>query len=269
MPTFILAGCQRNLAPRVDKALRNGASKLKGWSAFSFVGHQNQQHDIGLPQINALLMIAQEHSGAHILGLSTLKTRRQAEERISPFFRFRWLDSKPVGLVGAGDESTLIDMLGRVLEEENYWLANVKPKNSASPLVLPEIFSCRKDLREIWRLAQSYNNYGHLEAAASLIAKFKNHHRRHVGSFKNKPWYSEDNWIWDDDGERHGTSSFPLDWKYSTKLPDGFHFDVSANVKGKTHFADRTGQRHSYKTHLNVSAYGDVRGKENNPMNDR
>lgn len=262
MAAFILAGFQRSLARQVRKALQNGASKFEGWSAQPFVGHKNDQNDIGLCQIEDLLKMAQEHHDAHIFGLSTLNNRHQAAERIRPFFRFRWLDDKPVRLVGTGDESTLIDTLRGVIDEESYWLTNVKPKDSASPLVLPEIFSCRKDLREIWRLSESYGNRGHFEQAVRLIVKFKDYHRHKIDKFENKPWLAEDDWIWNDDGERHGTSSFPHNWKYSLKLPDGFHFDVSAKRKGKTHFSDRRNQSHPYKTHLNVSAHGDVRGTE-------
>lgn len=265
MPTFILAGFQRNLAPRIKKALENGAAQFAGWTSLSLVGHQNNQHDIGLDQIDELLAMAEEHDGAHIFGVSTLSTRGEVEERIRPHFRFRWLDAKPVGLVGSGDEATLITALSQALVEENYWLNNVKPKDSASPLALPDIFTCQKDLKDIWRLSQSYNNQGHLEAAVKRIAKFTSYHRRRIDGFKNTPWHADDDWIWEDDGERHGNPDFPMDWKFSLKLPDGFHFDVSAEVKGKTHFTDRRGKRHVFKKHLNVTAHGEVRGDSKAP----
>lgn len=260
MSTFILAGFQRNLAPRIKNALERGAARFPDWTGLSFVGHQNNQHDIGLGQIDQLLALAEEHGGAHIFGVSTMKTRDQAERRIRPYFRFRWFEARPIALVGAGNDAALIDALGQTLTEEEYWFKNVKPKNSASPLALPDIFTCQRELADIWRLSQSYNNQGHLEAAAKRIVRFTNYHRRRVDGYRNTPWHADDDWIWDDDGERHGNPSFPMDWKYSMKLPDGFHFDVSAKAKGKTHFTDTYGKRHVYKTHVNVTSHGEVRG---------
>jgi len=260
MPIFILAGFQRNLAPRIKKALKNSSTQLAGWTGVAFVGHKDNAHDIGLGQINQLLKLAEAHDGAHIFGVSSSKTRDQTKNQIRPHFRFRWLDAKPIGLVGAGDEATMINALSVATIEETYWLDKVKPKNSASPLTLPAIFACQRELEDIWRLSESYNNQGHLEAAAKRITQFTNFHRRRIDGFKNTPWCAEDDWIWDDDGDRHGTPLFPMDWKYSLKLPDGFHFDVSAKVKGKTHFTDINGKSHAYKTHMNVTAHGEIRG---------
>lgn len=260
MPTFILAGVQRSLSPRVDATLRKQAGGIAGWTPVTFSGRNNSQHDIGREQVDALLRLAEEHDGAHIFGVSVMKTRRDVEDLIRPYFRFRWFDPAPVGLVGRGDKDVLMTELAAALEEEDYWLAHVKPKNTASPLALPHIFGCRKELVDTWRLAESYNNLGHLESAAKRIGKFTSSHRRRVDGFPNTPWHADDDWIWDDDGERHGNPTFPGDWKYSLRLPDGFHFDVSPHSKGKTFFTDRSGTRHSFKKHLNITAHGGVRG---------
>lgn len=260
MPTFILAGVQRSLAPKVKTALERDPAGVAGWTPAILFGSVNGQHQIGREQVDELLQLAEEHNGAHIFGLSAQKTRNEIEDLIRPHFRFRWFDPSPVGLVARGDEGSLVAALSTALEEEDYWLANVKPNDPASPLALPEIFGCQKALADTWRLAESYNNRGHLETAAKRIAKFTNAHRRRVDGFNNTPWESDDGWIWDDDGERHGNPAFPMDWKYSLRLPDGFHFDVSPKGKGKAFFTDRFGRRHTFKTHLNITSHGDVRG---------
>ncbi len=260
MPTFILAGVQRSLGPRVKAALERDPAGVAGWTAVTMFGKANGQSQIGREQVDELMRLAEERDGAHIFGVSAVKDRREIEDLVRPHFRFRWFDPAPVNLVGRGDETSLLAALAAALAEEDYWLTNVKPSSSASPLALPPIFSCQRDLADTWRLAESYNNRGHLETAAKRIAKFTNAHRRRVDGFKNTPWNAEDGWIWDDDGARHGNPEFPMDWKYSLRLPDGFHFDVSPKAKGKTYFADRFGGRHSFKTHVNVTAHGTVRG---------
>jgi len=66
--------------------------------------------------------------------------------------------------------------------------------------------------------------------------------------------------IWDDGGKRHGIPEFPMDWKFSLKLPDGFHFDVSRNVKSKNKFKDKHERQHEFERYINVTAHGEVRG---------
>lgn len=261
MPTFILAGYQRSLAPRVKNALAAGADRFNGWTSIAFTGHKNNAPDIGKAQVDELCRLAEEHDGSHIFGVSAEKTRNQIEDLISPHFRFRWIDAKTIGRVGTGDEAPLVAALSAATQEENYWLTNVKPKDSASPLVLPEIFCAKRDFSGLWRLANSYNNEGHLQAAATLIERFTRYHRRHADGFSKTPWQDDDSWIWNDDGERHGDPEFPNeDWKYSFRLPDGFHFDVSPSAKGKFFFTDIHKNRHKFKKHLNITAHGEVRG---------
>lgn len=260
MPTFILAGVQRSLGRQVKAALERDPAGVAGWTAVMMLGKANRQNQIGREQVEDLLRMAEERDGAHIFGVSEMKDRKEIEDLVRPYFRFRWFDPKPVNLVGRGDEAGLLTALGAALAEEDYWLANVKPSSSSSPLALPPIFGCQRDLEDTWRLAESYNNRGHLEAAAKRITKFTNVHRQRVDGFKNTPWSAGNGWVWEDDGPRHGNPEFPMDWKYSLHLPDGFHFDVTPMTKGKTFFADRFGSRHSFKKHVNVTAHGTVRG---------
>jgi hypothetical protein len=260
VPTFILAGFQRDLGPRIETALFDGKARLNDWSCIAFAGHQHRLSDIGKKQVGELLDIAGEQDGATIFGVSEQKTRSEIECMIKPHFRFRWIDVRAVKRVGGGDAEPLLAALEAATLEENYWIQNIRPKDSTSPLVLPEIFCAKKDLSTFWRLANSYNNQGHLQAAASQIEKFTRYHRRRTDGFANTPWRDDDSWVWDDNGERHGTPLFPEEWKYSFKLPDGFHFDVSPFEKGKTFFTDKNNQRHSFKRHLNITAHGEVRG---------
>lgn len=259
MPTFILAGVQRSLSLRVKKALASHAPQFCGWTALAQDGHINNQHDIGMRQVDELLAMASEHE-AHIFGVSVSKRRGEVEALLRPYFRFRWLDARDVGPVGAGNEQPLVDAILNALEEEIYWREEVKPKDWSSPLILPELFSANRGLQDMWRLSQSFNNLGHLTAAASCITRFTSSHRRRVDGMSYTPWVAQDDWIWNDGGERHGSPEFPRDWKYSLRLPDGFHFDVSANVKGKSFFVDKYGKRHNFKKNINVTAHGEIRG---------
>lgn len=261
MPTFILAGVQRSIVKRVKAALESNRDAFADWDFAILAGEKNNNHDIAQSQVDALMRLAEAHGGAHIFGVSGETERRIVEAQITPFFRFRWLETRVVGLVGAGQERPLIDRLTEALLEELFWADHVKPSEFASPLTLPDIFDA-KQCRDMWRLAQSYNNTGHLEAAKTLIDRFAREHRKPVDGYAKTPWLSDDGWVWDDNGERHGDPEFPDDWKYSFNLPSGFHFDVSPLRKGKTFFTDRNSRRHGFKKHLNITAHGTVRGAD-------
>ena len=125
---------------------------VAGWTAVTMFGKANGQSQIGREQVDELMRLAEERDGAHIFGVSAVKDRREIEDLVRPHFRFRWFDPAPVNLVGRGDETSLLAALAAALAEEDYWLTNVKPSSSASPLALPPIFSCQRDLADTWRL---------------------------------------------------------------------------------------------------------------------
>lgn len=263
MPTFILAGHQRSLARQVKSAVEQASERFAGWTFALLPSHSSKQAGIDSKQVTELLNLASEHGGAHIFGLDADKARATVADRISPFFRFRWIATHLAADTGRGVVAPLQDALAAAVAEETLWLEKVKPRDSASPLILPKIFLAQRDLREMWRLSESYNNTGHIEKAAEMIARFVKEHRYRGMSGTNAPWLGADDWLWDDDGPRHGQPNFPEDWKYSLRLPDGFHYDVSSKTKNKTHFADRHGTRHPLpsKKYFNVTAHGEIRGK--------
>jgi hypothetical protein len=263
MPVFIIAGHQRSLARQVKIAVEQAVERFGNWTFLLQPSHASKQAGINSKQVIELLNLAGENEGAHIFGIDASKDRQAVADRISPHFRFRWLPAHLAADAGRGLVSPLQDSLVEALAEETLWLNNVKPRDSASPLILPKIFEPQRDLREIWRLSESYNNPGHLQKATELIERFIKEHRFRGASGGNAPWLGSDGWFWDDDGPRHGQPSFPGDWKYSLRLPDGFHYDVSSKTKNKTHFADRHGCRHPLppKKYFNVTAHGELRGK--------
>jgi hypothetical protein len=259
--TFILAGYQRSLAQHVKRALEREKDRFGSWAYVLFPSEKSKEPSISLSQVDEIQRLAAANGGAHVYAVSSDRERQQIEHRISPYFRFRWLPTRVVGLTGKGEVEPLIETLTAATTEDEYWLEHVKPKDSASPLILPQIFVTTRPLSEMWRLSLSYNNEGHLQAAATLIDRFTKEHRKRVDRFDNTPWLSADEWIWDDGGERHGDPDFPNDWKYSFRLPNGFHFDVSPlNKKNKTSFPDLHGTRHSFNQYLNITAHGEVRG---------
>jgi hypothetical protein len=264
MGVFILAGYQQSLAQHIKKALAQGEDQFNGWTWDLFPSEKRNEATILAKQVENLCRLAEAHGGAHIFAVSADRQRQQIEDQLRRHFRFRWLDSKVIGETGRGEFAPLIEALSAATLEEAYWAQHVKPADSSSPLILPEIFRPIRELEGIWRLSESYNNQGHLVAATGLLERFSREHRRRIDKFENTPWLGDDSWIWNDGGARHGNPDFPGDWRYSYRLPDGFHFDVSPHAKKKTFFVDAHGRRHPLpeKGYLNVTAHGLLRGPQ-------
>ncbi|MGO8673713.1 MAG: hypothetical protein ACLQVD_20440 [Capsulimonadaceae bacterium] len=261
MPVFIIAGYQRSLENQLRRALSDGAQQWSGWQYVLFPGNQHKTSSVSLTQVNDLCELAAKHNGAHVFAVSEDPNRKEMAAKIRPYFRFRWIGASEIRDVGRGVFNPVIDSLRQATQEEDFWIEHVKPRNFASPLILPVIFKADKHIVDMWRFSESYNNNDNLRTAEALIERFKAEHRRKVDGFKKTPWLDHDLWIWDDNGQRHGIASFPKDWKYSLRLPDGFHFDVSSQGLKRTSFTDIHGTQHRMpKGYLNVSAHGEVRG---------
>lgn len=259
MPTFILAGYPRSLVNEVKNAVAKCAELFSHWKYLLEPGDKKTEAFISKKHAERLLTLANDHDGAHIFAV-TGRGDEHWENVIKPYFRLRQVATSAVGQTGNGNFDPLSKELEAATIEEDYWINTIKPTNTGDPLILPQNFATNRALRQMWHLAESFNNRRNLEAAAALIDKFRKEHRQSVGSGKT-PWIDADSWVWKDSGARHGNPEFPEDWKYSYRLPDGFHYDVSSKKGTKTHFRDVDGVDHVLKDYVNVTSHGTVRGK--------
>lgn len=221
-------------------------------------GDKKAEPFISKKHAERLINLADKHDGAHIFAVSG-RGEPNWETVIRPHFRLRQISASAIGRTGRGEFDPLCEELKLATDEEDYWISSIKPQESGAPLVLPYIFSANREVREMWRLAEGYNSRRNLEAAAVMIERFRRVHRQSIGAGKT-PWIDGEDWIWNDSGARHGMAVFPEDWKYSYRLPDGFHFDVSCQKGTKKRFRDAHGAQHAVSTHVNVTAHGTIRG---------
>lgn len=261
MPTFILAGLQRSLVRQVKKELLTHKGRFGNWTPLLIPSYRNNQAGFNRELVQEVCNRASEHEGAPIFALSDDRDRHVAENALKPYFRFRWLETRTVRQVGIGNSEPLVAHLERAIVEETLWEQTIKPIHWSSPLILPTVFHPIRELADIWRLANSYNDVENTKAAQRMIARFKREHRRKIDDYSGSPWVDVGHWIWDDAGARHGEAEFPTNWKYSYRLPHGFHFDVQSEGNLNTVFSDVNGARHTLKKgYLNVTAHGLVRG---------
>ena len=262
MPTFILAGFPRALNTNLREALSLNQARLNAWTWELVPGCGNRASLIDANQAAELCALSSQLGGAPIFGVSEDSGRGEVASCIEKYFRFRWILANHINLVARKNYEGLITALVLATLEEDYWNEHVRPSNFSSPLMLPEQFSVANELQDTWRLSRSYNNIGHLHAATKKIARFNRDYRKKVDGSNTTPWVDRARWVWEDNGARHGAAAFPEDWKYSFRIPDGHHFDVTAPKAGNPKYLDATGKYHSPNRmgYWNVTAHGNLRG---------
>ena len=203
---------------------------------------------------------------AHILGVSTEAgdIRPAVANNVRTYFRFRWLDNNLLAYI-TSDVVRFIQELNDVLDEEEFWAENIKPKGLTDPLILPQgSFRVLGSHARLWERSEAYGNRQIAAAFARSREMFADtYHQRSMGE-NNKHvqwWTDEDRLAFKHRGEKHGLAPFPRSWKYSVKLIDGFHYDIgSVDV---THFSvrDREGRIHrrGKGEHVNLDPHGVVR----------
>ncbi|GAC1420752.1 MAG: hypothetical protein NVSMB6_22440 [Burkholderiaceae bacterium] len=259
MSAFILCGYPRNLVNEVRKAVEACASMFPHWKYYLEPSDKSSEAFVSKKQAERIIKQADKLDGAHIFAV-TGRGEPHWEGLIRPYFRLRQIPMTAIGQTANGNYEALANALREAIEEEDLWIEHVKPKNTGEPLILPRNFSAQREVATIWHLSEAFNSHRNLMAASSMIDRFRRQHRKSIGTGKT-PWIDADSWVWDDSGPRHGTPIFPEDWKYSFRLPDGFHFDVSALKNNKTRFTDVRGIQHTFDGYVNVTSHGTVRGK--------
>jgi len=224
--------------------------------------------EIGFTKTKDVLEAASKSLDVHVLAASQqgqfVKQRLAGD--IRPYFRFRWLSAQCLSQLLQNDFSNISAILVPILEEEERWSNEVKPRLPADALLLPkDIFSVAAD-QDIWGQSEAYGDPYVVSNAAQSIKRFTGRYFVKMPSSghyaSSTQWLSDQCRIFDHRGARHGEPPFPRGWKYSLKIEDGFHYDVS-NQSGREFMADgldQGGQADKRKVaagkHVNIDAHG-------------
>jgi len=157
------------------------------------------------------------------------------------------------------DPTPFLERLTADLAEEEIWSSRVKPTSIGSPLLLPECsFDVGGGHRNMWRHARSYGDTLNIEGAAKAVRDFERVYLRKAAHYQ---WIDDRDLIFGRDGPRHADAPFPRGWKFSYRLPDGFHYDVKHLEQRKFTLSDAAGVRHASgaKGYINIDPHGYVR----------
>ena len=191
--------------------------------------------------------------GAHIVAVQRSESDRQLfVDRLRYHHRISWLDSESIQEYGRPEFTARVE---RVAQFEREWRDALRPTVD-SPLMLPESSFTPIRCAEMWKRVNNLSlGSDNLENVLRLVKEFRRVHRTRG--------------IWKDDEQLHFVSnehhagehlSEKWLWKFTGKLPRGFHFNVS-HANGDTFVVcDLHGNWHERGEYTNIDAHGSVRG---------
>jgi hypothetical protein len=98
-------------------------------------------------------------------------------------------------------------------------------------IVLPECsFGASGGHKNLWRHARSYGGEANIEGATKAVREFE---RTYLRKQEHYQWIDDRDLIFGRNAARHADAPFPRGWKFSCRLPDGFHYDLT-NLEKRT-----------------------------------
>ena len=122
--------------------------------------------------------------------------------------------------------------------------------------LLPESSFSPKRYNDMWsRMRSVHLNKDNLERVFMIMRGFR---ETHYGSGR---WKDSRGLQFKVAPERHGSNPQYGDFKFSYRLPEGFHYDVSGATanRGFT-IEDAAGQSHQFHSYTNIDVHGSIRG---------
>lgn len=261
MGTAILLGIPEPYVARLRHALETHGGIPGVWTV-KYIPAPKRLSEITNASLKQARKIADEHDTPHIFGFSIQQNRSDWASQLVPYFRFRWCDQlvSKLNHLATPDPGPFLTQFAADLAEEEQWTLRVKPADMGSPLLLPECsFDAGTPHRDLWRHARSYGDPNTVEGAEKAIREFE---RIYLRKSVHYQWVDRRDLVYGRNGPRHADAPFPRGWKYSYRLPPGFHFDVTQTEKRKFYLFDAEGLRHSAVSggYINIDPHGYVRG---------
>ena len=263
MGTAILLGIPKKYLEATKSALGKNALPFTGW-AIKFIPSSGTATGVLRRDTVWIQRFAEDQENIHIVGFSDDQNRQTIADLIAPYFRFRWFRYELLRCLGSPNASRFVDQLAVDLAEEAAWAARVKPADVGSPLLLPECaFKPGRRHTGLWRHALAYGDMQNVVGAEKAIVAFRATHYRKLdaGGFSRNTkhtWIDEGNRVFDKDGPRHGLTPYPRNWKYSFRIEEGFHFDVTHLDRQRFFVQDANGNRNPVKAggYKNIDPHG-------------
>lgn len=250
MPRIIIAGVSQGVVSRNP----GYTLAIDGWDVI-FCHSKKYKSDLRTCWPSVLKLADQPaHGGAHILAFHYSRDdHKEFEAHVYSRHRLVWVDSSVLKDYGTGRFEATVKSL---IEFEELWRSSVRPPDVRSPLMLPECsFKPNGLLNQAWKRAQRVvADRDEINSVRALIVRFWHEH------YLQRCWIDAYDLRFNYRGARHGVIPAARRWKFAHELPEGFHFDVSADRGRPFLLRDEAGVVRKYTKYANVDCHGHVRG---------
>ncbi|WP_155803424.1 hypothetical protein [Bordetella sp. FB-8] len=225
----IIFGLPKPQADRIKGEIKKGVHVWSDGWIVHFVpptGAKSQMREADIRV--ALTNATAANQSVHVLGITNQggDTKKETAAHFLPYFRFRWLPGQWLALPYPSPED-FISKVNETLVDEDDWRRVVQPDSIASPLLLPESSFSTK-LSDIWDLATRYGDGCNAGCDRRKNEFDRIHYKPHTSKKHAKDyfWTDDAQRIFDHTKEQHGEAPELRQWKYSFRIPIGFHYDV-------------------------------------------
>lgn len=249
LPLAIVAGMPLNKAREFRVRISNIAPP-EGWNLEWVPSRTHRAELKGIWDHVTDLANNADAAGVHILAYHKQGSdRKNYPRQIRYRHRLAWLCISC--LYGQDGGDWWLDIEER-LRLEGAWRESVRPDHHNHPLILPsESFASTLDP---WTVAQRAGSERRISRARAAVDQFLSRHRHPEG------WKDDRDLIFDAGGPPHGQAPQDRRWKFTRKLPPGFHFDVKHEQGRRFRLRTAGGETGFFDHYTNVDAHGHVRG---------
>lgn len=261
--TVIIAGLPATPQRQLKAAVSREPSALRPGFALQWLSARNKRAGIAEAQVEQLLSLADRHSASSVLVVAQRPTSdsERVVARVRAHFRARLISASVLEQINP-DPIRAVQALNIHLEIEERWCDVLMPRSESDALLLPETsFLAQSEYRDAWRAAVMAASVVQIGDVARYVENFEEAHRSAAATGVARHFVCASELRWVDAGARHGRAPFPMYWKYSFRIPEGFHYDVTSQRGRAFTIRDAAGADHrrGASEHANVDPHGSVR----------
>ena len=249
MPLLIIAGIPQGTVTR-NKGFH---LSFPGWT-IRFEHARSHRPDLRTCWNQVLATAdATTEDGTHILAYHQPESERPGFARdVNSRHRLVWHNKEDVALYGS---DTYVELVARIIRFESDWRGQIRPQSTTSPLILPEpTFTPKRGLELLWRRAKALSlSHDTIDRVERLVREFRSKH------YRNGAWNDQRELVFSV-GTGHGRAGRPERWKFTSLVPEGFHYDVKHSRGIGFAITDATQETRRFHSYTNVDCHGNCRG---------
>ncbi len=250
MPTLIIAGVPRSVIQRN----KGYTPQVDEWSVELIGSRDKRNPDLRSCWKDVMSIAAKSENGAHIFAYHHREDEYPIFNRkMHDRHRLVWMERNTLKCFGADIYSA---MIRKHITFESAWRERLRPQSIDAPSLLPEMSFSPKKYKDMWiRIRSVHLGKDDIERIYKIIRDFRATH------YNKGRWEDATGLQFKVAPERHG--SFPSygNFKFTYRLPDGFHYNVQ-NSRPNRRFDIKSAEGNSckFRKYTNVDCHGSIRG---------